>query len=86
MKQRHSSVKDVQLKITGVLGTGAYGTVYRGEWQGLACAVKVVVFNGNHESRKVRVAVAAWRRRRGGGDGSAWWLTSRATAGAGGAV
>ncbi|PNW75394.1 hypothetical protein CHLRE_12g525400v5 [Chlamydomonas reinhardtii] len=59
MKQRHSSVKDVQLKITGVLGTGAHGTVYRGEWQGLACAVKVVVFNGNHESRKAALREAA---------------------------
>ncbi|KAG2453507.1 hypothetical protein HYH02_001727 [Chlamydomonas schloesseri] len=59
MKARHSTVKDVQLKVTGVLGAGAYGTVYRGEWQGLPCAVKVVVFNGNHESRKVALREAA---------------------------
>ncbi|KXZ54322.1 hypothetical protein GPECTOR_5g406 [Gonium pectorale] len=42
-----SSIKDVQLRLEGVLGCGAYGTVYKGIWQGLPVAVKTLVFSAS---------------------------------------
>ncbi|KAG2453508.1 hypothetical protein HYH02_001728 [Chlamydomonas schloesseri] len=59
LKRRHAAVRDVSLRIRAVLGTGGFGTVYLGEWQGLECAIKVLVFGGSREARKAALREAA---------------------------
>eukprot|EP00892_Ulva_mutabilis_P005445 jgi/Ulvmu1/3272/UM151_0020.1 len=53
-------LQEDQLKIHGVLGQGAFGTVYHGEWRKLAVAIKTVVFqNGEDDSYTKHVASEA---------------------------
>ncbi|GFR47690.1 hypothetical protein Agub_g9438 [Astrephomene gubernaculifera] len=54
-----TSIRDVQLRLEGVLGCGSYGTVYKGTWQGLSVAVKTLVFSASHESRRRALQEAA---------------------------
>jgi hypothetical protein len=42
-------LQEDDLKIHHVLGQGAFGTVYAGEWQGIPVAIKTVVFQGGHD-------------------------------------
>ncbi|GIL59170.1 hypothetical protein Vafri_14080 [Volvox africanus] len=39
------SINAPQLRLEGVLGCGSWGTVYRGTWNGIAVAVKTLVFS-----------------------------------------
>lgn len=39
------AVEADRVVLTGVLGRGSWGTVYKGAWRGLAVAVKTVVFS-----------------------------------------
>ncbi|KAG2437375.1 hypothetical protein HXX76_006027 [Chlamydomonas incerta] len=54
-----SGINDTQLQIMSVVGSGAFGTVYRGQWQGLEVAVKTVVFSASSENRKRALQEAA---------------------------
>lgn len=42
-------LQEDDLKIHHVLGQGAFGTVYAGEWQGIPVAIKTVVFQGGED-------------------------------------
>lgn len=44
-------LRDQQIVVTGILGRGASGTVYRGIWRSLDVAVKAMVFH-NDAGRK----------------------------------
>ncbi|KAG2446650.1 hypothetical protein HYH02_008221 [Chlamydomonas schloesseri] len=52
-------VKDVAIRIDTVLGTGAFGVVYGGIWQGIPVAVKTVVISASAERRKRALQEAA---------------------------
>ncbi|GFR47604.1 hypothetical protein Agub_g9339 [Astrephomene gubernaculifera] len=54
-----AGVNDTQLHIQAVVGSGAYGTVYRGQWQGLEVAVKTLVFSASSENRRRALQEAA---------------------------
>ncbi|KXZ54291.1 hypothetical protein GPECTOR_5g378 [Gonium pectorale] len=54
-----AGINDTQLQIMSVVGSGAFGTVYRGQWQGLEVAVKTVVFSASSENRKRALQEAA---------------------------
>ncbi|KXZ47489.1 hypothetical protein GPECTOR_35g927 [Gonium pectorale] len=41
---------DQQLEVQGLLGKGAYGTVYKGRWRGLPVAVKSMIFNSENSA------------------------------------
>ncbi|GLI62459.1 hypothetical protein VaNZ11_005090, partial [Volvox africanus] len=43
--KNQQSINAPQLRLEGVLGCGSWGTVYRGTWNGLAVAVKTLVFS-----------------------------------------
>jgi serine/threonine protein kinase len=44
MGSLQDELQEGQVKVHDVLGRGAFGTVYRGEWRGLPVAIKTVVF------------------------------------------
>ncbi|PNW86473.1 hypothetical protein CHLRE_02g087850v5 [Chlamydomonas reinhardtii] len=52
-------VKDVTIRIDTVLGTGAFGVVYGGIWQGIPVAVKTVIISASQERRKRALHEAA---------------------------
>ncbi|KAG2489621.1 hypothetical protein HYH03_011901 [Edaphochlamys debaryana] len=54
-----SSVRDVVIRLEGVLGCGNFGTVYKGTWQGLPVAVKAVAFSAGADSRRRAMQEAA---------------------------
>ncbi|KAG2447354.1 hypothetical protein HYH02_007683 [Chlamydomonas schloesseri] len=60
MKRSHAmEVKDVQLRLVELLGEGAFGVVYKGQWRGLDVAVKTVIFNSLGTTRRAALAEAA---------------------------
>ncbi|KAG2488950.1 hypothetical protein HYH03_012569 [Edaphochlamys debaryana] len=54
-----TTVKDVAIKLESVLGSGSFGVVYKGTWQGLPVAVKTVVFSASQERRRRALQEAA---------------------------
>ncbi|KAG2488949.1 hypothetical protein HYH03_012568 [Edaphochlamys debaryana] len=57
--QLRASVQDVAIRLEGILGSGSYGIVYTGTWQGLPVAVKTVVFSASQERRRRALQEAA---------------------------
>lgn len=47
MGSLQEEMQEAQVKVHDVLGRGAFGTVYRGEWRGLPVAIKTVVFQSS---------------------------------------
>ncbi|KAG2488946.1 hypothetical protein HYH03_012565 [Edaphochlamys debaryana] len=54
-----ANVQDVAIRLEGILGTGSFGIVYKGTWQGLPVAVKTVVFSASQERRRRALQEAA---------------------------
>ncbi|KAG2492900.1 hypothetical protein HYH03_008814 [Edaphochlamys debaryana] len=54
-----ASVGDVAIELQRVIGSGTFGTVYKGTWQGLPVAVKTVLFSANAENRRRALQEAA---------------------------
>ncbi|KAG2488947.1 hypothetical protein HYH03_012566 [Edaphochlamys debaryana] len=57
--QLRASVQDVAIRLEGILGSGSFGIVYKGTWQGLPVAVKTVVFSASQERRRRALQEAA---------------------------
>ncbi|KAG2493134.1 hypothetical protein HYH03_008559 [Edaphochlamys debaryana] len=54
-----ATVGDVAIQLESMIGSGSFGTVYKGTWQGLSVAVKTVVFSANADSRRRALQEAA---------------------------
>ncbi|KAG2427057.1 hypothetical protein HXX76_012573 [Chlamydomonas incerta] len=53
------NVRDTAIRLDAVIGSGSFGTVYRGSWQGLPVAIKTVVFSTSADSRRRALQEAA---------------------------
>ncbi|KAG2493133.1 hypothetical protein HYH03_008558 [Edaphochlamys debaryana] len=54
-----ATVGDVAIQLESMIGSGSFGTVYKGTWQGLSVAVKTVVFSANADNRRRALQEAA---------------------------
>ncbi|KAG2435189.1 hypothetical protein HXX76_007272 [Chlamydomonas incerta] len=58
-RELRATVKDVAVRLDGVIGSGTFGVVFRGTWQGMPVAIKTVVFSASTEHRKRALHEAA---------------------------
>ncbi|PNW86471.1 hypothetical protein CHLRE_02g087750v5 [Chlamydomonas reinhardtii] len=58
-RELRATVKDIAVRLDDVIGSGTFGVVFRGTWQGLPVAIKTVVFSASTEHRKRALHEAA---------------------------
>ncbi|EFJ39795.1 hypothetical protein VOLCADRAFT_100547 [Volvox carteri f. nagariensis] len=58
-QELRASVRDVAIRLEAVIGSGSFGTVYKGTWQGLSVAVKTLVFSASDDNRRRSLQEAA---------------------------
>ncbi|PNH04385.1 putative LRR receptor-like serine/threonine-protein kinase, partial [Tetrabaena socialis] len=58
-KRLRDGIRDKALVLEGIVGSGSFGTVYKGTWQGLSVAVKTVVFSASTAHRRRALQEAA---------------------------
>ncbi|PNH04398.1 Raf serine/threonine-protein kinase phl [Tetrabaena socialis] len=58
-KRLRDGIRDKALALEGIVGSGSFGTVYKGTWQGLPVAVKTVVFAASAAHRRRALQEAA---------------------------